>query len=212
MEAHASEIEHADGCIGGKQLGLEVLTHGHFGPLPRTGFQTAEGTWRFLGGGNSEGESGQDGFLQLAMEGVEASQQLLTTIVVRNIPRHFHVRDLLNEMQPVGFNKFVTLVNLPQDRKKSKNRGYAFVNCATPDAAFCLLKALNGHQWHGSSDTAMADWAIVQGHEANAALAQAPLPRRRRGGTKPPEAKFQSAPLEKGDRLLRGLQVCFAPP
>jgi len=125
----------------------------------------------------------EGGCPQLALNS-EASQQVLTTIVVRNIPRHFQVPDLLREIQLVGFKKFVTLVNLPQDRRKASNRGYAFVNFQTPDAAFCFLKALNGHQWCESPDTAMADWAMVQGHEATAALAQGPLPRRRRGGSK----------------------------
>jgi hypothetical protein len=162
MEGHASEVEHAEASINCKPLRSDALV----------GFD----------GGDSEGDSGQAGCLKLALEDVEASQQVLTTVVVRNIPRHFQVPDLLSEMQLVGFVNFITLVNLPQDRKKALNRGYAFVNFQTPDAAFCFLKALNGHQWHDSTDTAMADWAIVQGHEATAALAQVPPPKR--GGWK----------------------------
>jgi len=153
MEARSSEVEHAEASMNGNPHGSEALV----------GFD-----------GDSEGGRGQVGCLHLALEDKEVPQQVLTTVVVRNIPRHLQVPDLLREMQLVGFMNFVSLVNLPQDGKKAKNRGYAFVCLQNPDAAFCFLKALNGHQWHQSADTAIADWAVVQGHEATAALAQMP--------------------------------------
>mmetsp|Transcript_29665 Transcript_29665/g.58257 ORF Transcript_29665/g.58257 Transcript_29665/m.58257 type:complete len:258 (-) Transcript_29665:4-777(-) len=158
MGPHTLQAEHAEASKSCKPLHADELER--------------------LDGGDSERENGQVDGLPSALEDIEVSQQRLTTVVVRNIPRNYHVLDLLSELKLVGFLNFVTLVNLPEERKKNQNRGYAFINLWTADAAFCFRKALNGHQWHESSETAMADWAVVQGHEANAALAEAPPPGR----------------------------------
>mmetsp|Transcript_121109 Transcript_121109/g.241245 ORF Transcript_121109/g.241245 Transcript_121109/m.241245 type:complete len:173 (+) Transcript_121109:45-563(+) len=147
MEAHESKDENAEAPINCKPLNSDERKE--------------------LGGCDFKGES-----WQASLERMEVSQQVLTTVVVRNVPRNVTVGDFWSELQLLGFQNFVTLVNLPEDRKKGQNRGYAFVNFLTPDSGFCFRKAMNGHHWHEHSGAATADWAIVQGHDANAALAQ----------------------------------------
>jgi len=151
--------------------------------------------------GDSEGDSGQVGCLQLAVDRTKWSQQDLTTVVVRNIPRHYSASYWLSEIQLVGFMNFVTLVSLPQDGEKAANRGYSFVNFQNSDAAFCFLKAMNGHQWHDSPDSALADWAIVQGHDATIALAQAPWKKRRGQGRRTGKKAKESEDGKDSDDL-----------
>jgi len=79
-----------------------------------------------------------------------------------------------------GFRNSLDFINMHEDKKGNKNRGYAFLNFRDHSTAARCLEALNGHVWYTEglecpakpAEPALATWAYVQGLEANMALAK----------------------------------------
>jgi len=98
---------------------------------------------------------------------------LLTTVVVKNIPRHYTMQILFDEFIKLKFASSIDYLNLLEDKKGGKNRGYAFVNLSLPEIAVEFKQAIEGHTWQQVNPNdpiqkqASASWALVQGFEAN---------------------------------------------
>merc|ERR1719362_328605 len=71
-----------------------------------------------------------------------------TTVVVRNVPRSFCLKDLGNVIQGMGFEGCVNFINLPEDRKGTVNRGYSFLNFCIHTMAVQFLEAIHGREWN----------------------------------------------------------------
>ncbi|TVU10144.1 hypothetical protein EJB05_43655, partial [Eragrostis curvula] len=106
----------------------------------------------------------------------------LTTLMVRNIPNGFSRRKLMNildqhcavENEQIasgggnGVSSGYDFLYVPFDFKTNANKGYAFVNVTSPEAAHRLWSYLHGYKWKTkqSHKTCEVDYAIVQGREA----------------------------------------------
>jgi len=100
----------------------------------------------------------------------------LTTVAVRNIPRHYTMQTLLFEFMALKFVRSIDYLNLPEDKRGGKNRGYAFVNLASAETAVAFKETMDGHTWQHVNtrsriqQQAAASWALVQGFVANNAM------------------------------------------
>jgi RNA recognition motif-containing protein len=106
--------------------------------------------------------------------------QTLTTVVVKNVPRSYNLKDLVIVIENLGFRNSFNFVNMHEDKSRGKNRGYAFLNFHTHTTAAQFLEAINGHGWEDKGpespnkpvEPAWSVWAHVQGLEANVALSK----------------------------------------
>jgi len=120
------------------------------------------------------------------MEAESQQTQLLTTVVVRNVPRWYALMDLVTELQKMGFEDSVDFINLREDKKRGRNRGHAFVNFDTHGIAVRFFQTLRGHVWSEkgletsskSVEVAVGSWAYVQGFKANIALGDVAAPKK----------------------------------
>jgi len=96
-----------------------------------------------------------------------------TTLVIKNIPRHFNLLRLCRELSDLGFADAIDFVNVLEDKKGGRNRGYAFVNFVSNETARQCMETVKGHEWreicHDTMEVPKADatWAMVQGFAAN---------------------------------------------
>ncbi|CAN6183080.1 unnamed protein product [Urochloa humidicola] len=99
-----------------------------------------------------------------------------TSLMIRNIPNDFRRTRLMHiiDQHCSIENKKITFggvrseydfLYLPMDFRTGANKGYAFVNLTTPEAARRLHKYLHGHRWkvNGSGKTCEVDLADVEG-------------------------------------------------
>jgi len=96
-----------------------------------------------------------------------------TTVVIKNIPRYYTMDHLFQELSELGFGKSIDYMNLLEDKRGGKNRGYAFVNFLSHELALQCMESIEGHDWKRTVDGATevqqgaASWALVQGFAAN---------------------------------------------
>lgn len=103
---------------------------------------------------------------------IPTTEKERTTVVVKNIPRQWLIDDLCQEFSKLGMASGIDYINLPEDKKRGKNRGYGFVNFATYELAHKSMVSIVGHNWTKAGtlnevQQANADWAVVQGFAAN---------------------------------------------
>lgn len=102
-----------------------------------------------------------------------ASSAPPTTLMVRNIPNRYTQRELITELEDMGFAGTFDFLYMPLDKGTMSNVGYAFVNFVDPvDAAECLELFQKYHfKRHRkiSGKVAAASVAHIQGLEANLA-------------------------------------------
>jgi len=106
--------------------------------------------------------------------GISVDENECTTVNLRNIPRHYTLFHLSQELSELGVVEGIDFIKLFEDAKqKHRNRGYAFLNFCSHEQALRCLEAMDGHLWKWTEDTAtvvhrgLATWAVIQGFEAN---------------------------------------------
>jgi hypothetical protein len=106
-----------------------------------------------------------EGFAKSKKEG-----QAITTLMIRNIPNRCSQRDLIGELERVGFAGCFDFVYVPLDLGTMSNVGYAFVNFTLPVHAARCIEVLPKHQFsrqRKSGKLVAVSPAHMQGLEAN---------------------------------------------
>ncbi|WVZ65663.1 hypothetical protein U9M48_014987 [Paspalum notatum var. saurae] len=98
-----------------------------------------------------------------------------TSLMIRNIPNDFTRRRLMNiidqhcylENEKIGedgVRSQYDFIYVPIDFRTWANKGYAFVNMTSPEAARRLWEHLHGHRWEvaGSGKTCAVDYAAME--------------------------------------------------
>eukprot|EP00929_Paragymnodinium_shiwhaense_P046736 TRINITY_DN23783_c0_g1_i1.p1 TRINITY_DN23783_c0_g1~~TRINITY_DN23783_c0_g1_i1.p1 ORF type:complete len:362 (+),score=74.06 TRINITY_DN23783_c0_g1_i1:59-1144(+) len=97
-----------------------------------------------------------------------------TTIMLRNLPNRYSQRDLVAELEELGFGGSFDFLYSPLDKGTLSNVGYAFVNFVTPEWMEQAVQTLHGYRFkkycnRASSKLAAVAIAHMQGLEANLA-------------------------------------------
>lgn len=95
-----------------------------------------------------------------------------TTLMIRNIPNRYTQRDLIKELEGLGFAGTFDFFYAPIDMGTMGNVGYAFVNFTSPQYAVKCQDVVNGYMFkkHQSrKKIATVSVAHLQGLEANLA-------------------------------------------
>jgi len=94
-----------------------------------------------------------------------------TTVMLRHIPCKYTQRKLMREINSIGFLGKFDFFYLPMDLRSHANRGFAFINMCTAEAAEELYQTLHGQRLkHFNSEKVLAVMAAdIQGFERNAA-------------------------------------------
>lgn len=110
--------------------------------------------------------------LQAARHAAAAGEGLsgCTTVMIRHIPYKYQQRKLLREINSAGFAGRYDFFYLPMDPRSRSNRGFAFVNFATPEVAEGFYHSFHGRRLHLSElEKVLAVMpADLQGFEENA--------------------------------------------
>lgn len=96
--------------------------------------------------------------------------QSITTLMIRNIPNRCSQRELIGELERVGFAGCFDFVYVPLDLGTMSNVGYAFVNFIHPMYAATCMERLPKHQFsrqRKSGKPVAVSPAHMQGLEAN---------------------------------------------
>ncbi|CAN6198669.1 unnamed protein product [Urochloa humidicola] len=101
-----------------------------------------------------------------------------TSLMVRNIPNHFTRKRLMSiidehcfienqKITPGGVKSEYDFLYVPIDFRTLANKGYAFVNMTSPEAARRLWEHLHDHRWEVGrcAKTCAVDYAAKQGLE-----------------------------------------------
>eukprot|EP00931_Biecheleriopsis_adriatica_P046723 TRINITY_DN26856_c0_g2_i1.p1 TRINITY_DN26856_c0_g2~~TRINITY_DN26856_c0_g2_i1.p1 ORF type:complete len:603 (+),score=92.39 TRINITY_DN26856_c0_g2_i1:72-1880(+) len=109
----------------------------------------------------------------------------MTSVMMKNVPSKYTQQKLMREINTVGFLGHYDFFYLPLQPHGHGNRGFAFINFSTPEAAQMFYTTFQGKQLRRfTSETPLAILpADVQGFEQNAEhyanLRMAPTPKRR---------------------------------
>jgi len=100
-------------------------------------------------------------------------QQAPTTLMIRNIPNRYTQRELILELEDMGFNGTFDFLYIPLDKGTMSNVGYAFVNFVEPEMAAACMKAFQNYRFKRhrkiSGKIAAVSVAHIQGLDANLA-------------------------------------------
>jgi len=102
-----------------------------------------------------------------------------TTVMIKNVPELYSHEELLlelNHLVPQDSFDFVFL-HMTRRAGRGENRGYAFLNCVSHEAAVQAFAIIMGHVWQKYQGpeilAATVSWAEVQGLKANLKLRRA---------------------------------------
>ena len=100
-------------------------------------------------------------------------QQEITTLMIRNIPNRYSQRDLIAELEDLGFGGKFNFLYIPLDKGTMANVGYAFVNFIDKESAKQCMDAFYDYRFKRhrktSGKVASVSAAHLQGLEANLA-------------------------------------------
>lgn len=100
-------------------------------------------------------------------------QQEITTLMIRNIPNRYSQRDLIAELEDLGFGGKFNFLYIPLDKGTMANVGYAFVNFIDKEWAKNCMDAFHDYRFKRHRKTsgkiASVSAAHLQGLEANLA-------------------------------------------
>jgi len=102
----------------------------------------------------------------------DAPQEAPTTMMVRNIPNRYSQRELIEELEALGFAGSFDFLYAPTDFGTMGNVGYTFINFITPEWAERCRLELEGylfskHQKKTGKKVATVSVAHLQGLQAN---------------------------------------------
>lgn len=86
-----------------------------------------------------------------ASEGEEGHERMVTTMMLRNVPRNYSRVMLAQELDDLGFANKYNMLRLPMDKRKHANVGYAFVNLCSEQEAQQFQATLSGHCFQNCS-------------------------------------------------------------
>mmetsp|Transcript_70005 Transcript_70005/g.196174 ORF Transcript_70005/g.196174 Transcript_70005/m.196174 type:complete len:232 (+) Transcript_70005:220-915(+) len=92
-----------------------------------------------------------------------------TTLMIRNIPNHFTQKQLIGELENLGFAGSFDFLYIPLDKGTMSNVGYAFVNFVAPEWAAKCTEAFKDYRFKRHRKVAATSVAHLQGFEANLA-------------------------------------------
>jgi len=97
-----------------------------------------------------------------------------TTLMIRNLPNRYTQRELISELEDLGFAGTFDFLYIPLDKGTMSNVGYAFVNFVEPSWAQKCISAFQGyrfkqHRKEMAGKMAAISVAHIQGLEANLA-------------------------------------------
>lgn len=99
--------------------------------------------------------------------------EMRTTLMIKRIPRKYTLALLRQEIDSVlRETGLYDLLYLPVDSAKMTNRGYAFINFASPEGVGKFVSAFVGRPWNELNKRhklAVICWANVQGKESTLA-------------------------------------------
>jgi len=94
-----------------------------------------------------------------------------TTMMIRNLPNSYAQRDLVRELEALGFAGSFDFVYVPVDKATLRNVGHAFVNFVDSVWASKCMKAFDNYQFKSyrkaRRKAAGVSIADIQGLEAN---------------------------------------------
>jgi len=97
-----------------------------------------------------------------------------TTLMIRNLPNRYTQRELISELEDLGFAGTFDFLYIPLDKGTMSNVGYAFVNFVEPSMAQECIAKFQGyrfkqHRKEMAGKMAAISVAHIQGLEANLA-------------------------------------------
>lgn len=102
-----------------------------------------------------------------------ATQQAITTLMIRNIPNRYTQKELISELEDLGFASTFDFLYIPLDKGTMSNVGYAFVNFISEDWAQKCIQAFQNYRFRRHRKTsgkiAAVSVAHLQGLDANLA-------------------------------------------
>jgi RNA recognition motif-containing protein len=103
----------------------------------------------------------------------EGTNKPFTTLMIRNIPNRYSQRELIMELEDLGFAGAFDFLYVPLDKGTMLNVGYAFVNFVEPSWAEQCIRVFRNYRFKRhrklSSKIASVSVAHIQGLEANLA-------------------------------------------
>lgn len=111
-------------------------------------------------------------YMNLEREYSDSHEGPPTTMMVRNIPNRYTQKELIREMESLGFAGTYDFVYLPMDKATMGNVGYAFVNFVNHESARRCMEVFDQYMFKKHRSKARAKIATVsvahiQGLEAN---------------------------------------------
>ncbi|CAJ1345962.1 unnamed protein product [Effrenium voratum] len=111
--------------------------------------------------------------VNLQDEYLNQAAQDITTLMIRNIPNRYSQRDLISELEDLGFAGKFNFLYIPLDKGTMANVGYAFVNFISKNWAQKCMEAFREYRFKRHRKTsgkiASISAAHLQGLEANLA-------------------------------------------
>lgn len=105
----------------------------------------------------------------------KAPTQMVTTLMLQNLPRNLKRQQLCDELDNIGFGKLYDFCHLPMTFGTSRNKGFAFVNFVDEDVAKSFASMFPENDGSVPSTIGHRPWVVlpaeVQGFEANVAMA-----------------------------------------
>jgi protein phosphatase 1 regulatory subunit 42 len=111
--------------------------------------------------------------VNLQEEYQSAVQEKVTTLMVRNIPNRYTQRELITELEDLGFAGTFDFLYIPLDKGTMSNVGYAFVNFVSQEWAMKCMDSFQNYRFKRHRKTsgkiAAVSVAHLQGLQANLA-------------------------------------------
>jgi len=148
-----------------------------FGPIFEEASPDASGDWsddRHGHGGKVEFSHGRVPKLMNLEEAYKSNNEgPPTTMMIRNIPNRYTQKELIRELEGLGFQGTFDFFYMPMDKATMCNVGYAFVNFLQPETAQRSMVVLEQYSFKkhrkalNRNKVATVSVAHIQGLEAN---------------------------------------------
>jgi hypothetical protein len=79
---------------------------------------------------------------------IDILQGAVTTLMLKNLPNRLQVSDVIQKLHELGFADEYDYLYMPRDLQSRANKGYAFVNFTTHQAAKAFAYQVDGKKLH----------------------------------------------------------------